>query len=105
MTGNSIAAVDKDPSLLDRIATRDEKLCFLYDLHNPREEIGNPWKSPQTPRRQFQSEDEVKSASQAGLKEVAKNEFQKCFDDLYKRWIMCVVAQGSYLEGRCISAI
>ncbi|GFW05878.1 hypothetical protein TNCV_603501 [Trichonephila clavipes] len=32
----------------------------------------------------FQSGDEVKSASQADLKYMAKNGFQKCFDDLYE---------------------
>ncbi|GFS68031.1 hypothetical protein TNCV_1362551 [Trichonephila clavipes] len=35
--------------------------------------------------RRFQSVDEVKSASQAELKDMAKNGFQKCFDDRYKR--------------------
>ncbi|GFT33711.1 hypothetical protein TNCV_4382371 [Trichonephila clavipes] len=43
-----------------------------------------------------QSTDEVKSASQAELKGMAKNGFQKCFDDLYKSWQKCVVTQGSY---------
>ncbi|GFW20672.1 hypothetical protein TNCV_1048951 [Trichonephila clavipes] len=32
------------------------------------------------------SVDEVKSASQAGLKGMDKNIFHKCFDDLPKRW-------------------
>ncbi|GFX23118.1 hypothetical protein TNCV_2932821 [Trichonephila clavipes] len=32
-----------------------------------------------------QSADEINSASQAKLKDMAKNGFQKCFDDLYKR--------------------
>ncbi|GFV44790.1 hypothetical protein TNCV_563411 [Trichonephila clavipes] len=33
-----------------------------------------------------QSADEVKSASQAELKDMVKNGFQKCFDGLYTRW-------------------
>ncbi|GFW77879.1 hypothetical protein TNCV_3910891 [Trichonephila clavipes] len=53
--------------------------------------------------RRFQSADEVKSAAQAELKDMSKNEFQKCFDELYKRWQKCVVAQGSYFEGGCVS--
>ncbi|GFU34617.1 hypothetical protein TNCV_1993381 [Trichonephila clavipes] len=34
--------------------------------------------------RRFQYADEFKSTSQADLKDLSKNEFQKCFDDLYK---------------------
>ncbi|GFW99477.1 hypothetical protein TNCV_3417101 [Trichonephila clavipes] len=49
--------------------------------------------------RQFKSEDEAKSASQAELKDMAKNGFQKCFDELYKLWQKCTDAQGSYFEG------
>ncbi|GFV92260.1 hypothetical protein TNCV_3951151 [Trichonephila clavipes] len=55
--------------------------------------------------RRFQSAEEVKRASQVELKNMAKNGFQKCFEDLYKRWNKCVVAQGSYFEGWCVSAI
>ncbi|GFW88170.1 amiloride-sensitive sodium channel subunit alpha [Trichonephila clavipes] len=46
-----------------------------------------------------QSTDGVKSASQSELKDMAKNGFQKCFDDLYKLWQKCVVTQGFYFEG------
>ncbi|GFU16422.1 hypothetical protein TNCV_836071 [Trichonephila clavipes] len=35
--------------------------------------------------RQFQFADEIKSASQAELKNTAKNGFQKCFENPYKR--------------------
>ncbi|GFW63288.1 hypothetical protein TNCV_3477041 [Trichonephila clavipes] len=52
-----------------------------------------------------QSADEVKSASQTELKDMAKNGFQKCVDDFNNRWRNCVVAQGSYFEGRCILAV
>ncbi|GFS57971.1 hypothetical protein TNCV_3124611 [Trichonephila clavipes] len=45
-----------------------------------------------------QSADEVKSASQAELKDMAKNGFQKCFEDLYKPWQKCVVTQRSYFK-------
>ncbi|GFV69615.1 hypothetical protein TNCV_4507301 [Trichonephila clavipes] len=36
--------------------------------------------------RRLQSADEFGSASQAELKKMAKNGFQKCFGELYKRW-------------------
>ncbi|GFX33880.1 hypothetical protein TNCV_3962891 [Trichonephila clavipes] len=59
------------------------------------------------PRRlsEDQSADEVKSASQAELKNMAKNGYQKCFDGLYKPWQKFIVAQGSYFEGGCVSAV
>ncbi|GFV33944.1 hypothetical protein TNCV_445351 [Trichonephila clavipes] len=34
----------------------------------------------------------------AELKDIAKNGLQKCFNDHYKRWQECVVAQRSYFE-------
>ncbi|GFU81588.1 hypothetical protein TNCV_4927191 [Trichonephila clavipes] len=43
---------------------------------------------------------EVKSAE---LKNMAKNGFQKYFDDIYKPWHLCVVTQGSYFNGACVS--
>ncbi|GFV44786.1 hypothetical protein TNCV_563371 [Trichonephila clavipes] len=56
-------------------------------------------------KNEDQSADEVKDASQAESNDMAKNEFQKCFDDLYKPWQKCVVIQGSYFEERCVSAV
>ncbi|GFV41718.1 hypothetical protein TNCV_3628691 [Trichonephila clavipes] len=53
--------------------------------------------------RLIQSANEVKSAPQAELKDMTKNGFQKSFDEFYKRWQKCAVAQGSYLEGGCVS--
>ncbi|GFT54739.1 hypothetical protein TNCV_5001151 [Trichonephila clavipes] len=53
--------------------------------------------------RRFQSADEVESTSQAKLKNMVKNGFQKCFDELYKLWQNCAVAQVSYFEGECVS--
>ncbi|GFU80949.1 hypothetical protein TNCV_1276951 [Trichonephila clavipes] len=47
---------------------------------------------------------EVESALLAELEDLAKNGFQKYFDVLYRRWQKCVVAQGSYFEGGCVSA-
>ncbi|GFV15170.1 hypothetical protein TNCV_4650021 [Trichonephila clavipes] len=38
-----------------------------------------------------QNADEVKSASQIELKNMAKNGYQKCFNELYKSWKNCVV--------------
>ncbi|GFT48213.1 hypothetical protein TNCV_4022981 [Trichonephila clavipes] len=35
-----------------------------------------------------------KSASQTALKDIAKNEFQKCFDDLYKRCQSVLLLKG-----------
>ncbi|GFV15818.1 hypothetical protein TNCV_988011 [Trichonephila clavipes] len=52
-----------------------------------------------------QSADEVKTTFQAELKHMAKNGFQKCVDDLYKRWQTYIVAQESYFEGGCVSAV
>ncbi|GFW48607.1 hypothetical protein TNCV_4241881 [Trichonephila clavipes] len=52
-----------------------------------------------------QSADEVKSASQAEIKNVAKNGFQKRFGDLNKSRQKCVVIQWSYFEGGCVSAV
>ncbi|GFW61257.1 hypothetical protein TNCV_3377721 [Trichonephila clavipes] len=54
--------------------------------------------------RRFQSTDEVKSASQAELKDMAKNGFRKCFDEFYKRSQKCTVVQESYFEEGCVSA-
>ncbi|GFW27121.1 hypothetical protein TNCV_93471 [Trichonephila clavipes] len=48
--------------------------------------------------RRFQFADEIKSTSQAELNDMAKNVFQKCFDDLHKRQ-NCVVVQESYFKG------
>ncbi|GFW20100.1 hypothetical protein TNCV_2320411 [Trichonephila clavipes] len=54
-----------------------------------------------------QSANEVKSPScaQAELKGMAKNAFQKCFDDLYKLWQKCVAAEEFYFEGKCAPAV
>ncbi|GFS66301.1 hypothetical protein TNCV_3856061 [Trichonephila clavipes] len=42
--------------------------------------------------RLFQSIDKVKSASLSELEHMAKNGFQKCFDELYRRWQKCAAA-------------
>ncbi|GFS85165.1 hypothetical protein TNCV_4223061 [Trichonephila clavipes] len=64
-----------------------------------------PEKARRLQGHRFQSADEVKSASQAELKDMSKNGFKKCFEDLYKRWQRRVVAQGSYFKGGCVSAL
>ncbi|GFS90409.1 hypothetical protein TNCV_4096341 [Trichonephila clavipes] len=97
MAGNSMSAADKDPSPLDRIVTGDEKWRFFI-----RPEILKSigiLETPLSPRRRFQSADEVKNASQVELKDRAQNGFQKYFND--KRWQMSIVVQGSYFEGGC----
>ncbi|GFW08442.1 uncharacterized protein TNCV_2774641 [Trichonephila clavipes] len=33
---------------------------------------------------------------------MAKNGFQKCFDELHRRWQKWAAAQGSYFEGGCV---
>ncbi|GFU60466.1 hypothetical protein TNCV_2704431 [Trichonephila clavipes] len=38
----------------------------------------------------------------AELKDMAKNGFHKCLDELCKTWQKCTVAQGSYFEGECV---
>ncbi|GFS83354.1 hypothetical protein TNCV_600831 [Trichonephila clavipes] len=50
-----------------------------------------------------QSADEVKNVLQSELQNMAKNGFQKCFDDLYKPLQKCIVTQGSYFYGGCVS--
>ncbi|GFV14973.1 hypothetical protein TNCV_1223051 [Trichonephila clavipes] len=52
-----------------------------------------------------QSADEVKSASQAELKNKAKNRLLKCFNDLCKPWQKFAVPQGFYSEGGKVSAV
>ncbi|GFS54357.1 hypothetical protein TNCV_4808651 [Trichonephila clavipes] len=54
---------------------------------------------------QFQSAESASQAELNELKDMAQNGIQKCFDDLYKRWNKCVVAQESYFKGGCVSAI
>ncbi|GFV53195.1 hypothetical protein TNCV_298041 [Trichonephila clavipes] len=53
--------------------------------------------------RRFQFAAEIKSASLTELNDTAKNRFQKCFNDHYKQWEKCVVAQRSYFKGGCVS--
>ncbi|GFW95486.1 hypothetical protein TNCV_1721881 [Trichonephila clavipes] len=45
MAGNLISAVDKDPSLLGRIVTGEERWCFFYISQSKRASAA--WKSPQ----------------------------------------------------------
>ncbi|GFT28446.1 hypothetical protein TNCV_428611 [Trichonephila clavipes] len=71
MKRNSISAGDKDSFLLGRIVTGDEKWgFFLYEVQS--ETALATWNTPRYPRRRFQSSDEVKTASQAELKELLK---------------------------------
>ncbi|GFV46726.1 hypothetical protein TNCV_1881851 [Trichonephila clavipes] len=68
MARNSISALDKNSSLVDRIVSGAEKWCFFI-LSAIRKNIVNL----ETARRRFQSADEVKYASQAELEDKAKN--------------------------------
>ena len=58
MAGDLNSAVDKDPSLLRRIVTVDEKWCFLYNLQSKR--ASATWKSPQSPWKQKFCQDHSK---------------------------------------------
>jgi [histone H3]-lysine36 N-dimethyltransferase SETMAR len=53
--------------------------------------------------RHFANSEEVKEASKIALREVGKDGFQSCFQDLYARWQKCIVAEGDYFEGNCAS--
>ncbi|GFT17662.1 hypothetical protein TNCV_2587701 [Trichonephila clavipes] len=48
MTGDVILPVDKDPSLLGRVVTGNDKWYFLYDSHSKRASATK--KSPHSPR-------------------------------------------------------
>ncbi|GFV96356.1 hypothetical protein TNCV_2869341 [Trichonephila clavipes] len=47
----------------------------------------------------FNLQMKLKVHRQVELKDIAKNGFQNYFDELYKLWQKCAVAQGSYFEG------
>ncbi|GFW08803.1 HTH_48 domain-containing protein [Trichonephila clavipes] len=120
MARDLASGVDKDPSLIGKIVTGDDnnpayRSLVITDflvitkttvLPHPRNfpdlAPGVFSLFPKFARRlqghRFRSADEVKSASQAVLKDMAKNGLQKRFSDLYKRWQKCIVAQGSYFE-------
>lgn len=49
--------------------------------------------------RRFDNIDEIKAESLKELKAIPKSEFQKCFQDLKKRWHKCIISEGDYFEG------
>jgi hypothetical protein len=52
-------------------------------------------------RRRFQSAEEIVTATREAIWDLPANIFQQCFQQLYKHWQTCVVANGDYFEGGC----
>ncbi|GBN93837.1 hypothetical protein AVEN_38499-1 [Araneus ventricosus] len=48
----------------------------------------------------FGDSDEVIENATKQLKELSKNGFLECFEQLYERWKKCVDAGGKYFEGQ-----
>ncbi|GBO20057.1 Mariner Mos1 transposase [Araneus ventricosus] len=48
----------------------------------------------------FMDSDEVIENATKQLKDLSKNGFQGCFEQLYERWKNCVDAGGKYFEGQ-----
>ncbi|GBM51071.1 Histone-lysine N-methyltransferase SETMAR [Araneus ventricosus] len=48
----------------------------------------------------FVDSDEVTENATKQLKDLSKNGFQECFEQLYERWKKCVDAGGKYFEGQ-----
>ncbi|GBM53367.1 hypothetical protein AVEN_81921-1 [Araneus ventricosus] len=48
----------------------------------------------------FVDSDEVSENATKQLKDLSKNGFQECFEQLYERWKKCVGAGGKYFEGK-----
>ncbi|GBL98606.1 hypothetical protein AVEN_19672-1 [Araneus ventricosus] len=48
----------------------------------------------------FVDSDEVIENTTKQLKDLSKNGFQECFEQLYERWKKCVDAGGKYFEGQ-----
>ncbi|GBM54149.1 hypothetical protein AVEN_67258-1 [Araneus ventricosus] len=48
----------------------------------------------------FVDSDEVIKNATKQLKDLSKNGFQECFEQLYERWKKCVNAGGKYFEGQ-----
>ncbi|GBM57349.1 hypothetical protein AVEN_34442-1 [Araneus ventricosus] len=48
----------------------------------------------------FVDSDEVIENAMKQLKDLSKNGFQECFEQLYERWKKCVGAGGKYFEGQ-----
>ncbi|GFU53002.1 hypothetical protein TNCV_1142911 [Trichonephila clavipes] len=100
LVGNLISAVAKDPSLLGRIVTGDERWRF-YTIPQQSKKHRQRGNNHYLRNQKFRLEE--KSASQAELQVITKNGFQICFDDLYKQWEKCIFAQGSYFEKEDVS--
>lgn len=49
--------------------------------------------------KHFETIEEIKAKSLEQLNDVPKEAFQKCFEDLKKRWHKCILSDGNYFEG------
>ena len=52
--------------------------------------------------RRFATIEQRKTESLRELKDIPKNEYQKCFEDWKKRWHNCIISEGDYFEGENI---
>lgn len=48
----------------------------------------------------FTNSEAIKENATKALKDISKDDFQKCFEQLYDRWCKCVAAGGEYFEGK-----
>jgi hypothetical protein len=46
--------------------------------------------------------DEITARAMEALTEVMKNDFQECFQKLYKHWQTCINVQGNHSEGNVV---
>jgi histone-lysine N-methyltransferase SETMAR len=51
--------------------------------------------------RQFQSAEEIITATREAVRDLPANIFHQCFQQLYQRWQTCIAANGDYFEGGC----
>ena len=49
----------------------------------------------------FLSVEEVMTATREAVRDLPVNMFQRCFQQLYQHWQMCIVTTGDYFEGGC----
>ena len=49
--------------------------------------------------KSFATIEEIKEKSKQKVLAILKIAFQKCFEDLKKRWHECIISEGDYFEG------
>jgi histone-lysine N-methyltransferase SETMAR len=50
---------------------------------------------------QFQSAEEIVTATKEAIWDLPANIFQQCFEQLYQHWQTCIAASGDCFEGGC----